>query len=188
MGLTPVDEVEEDIENSRVPLYMKKSKVQHGIEFSMRETNLGIFNNMMLKKIGARLGDIDFNTTSDTQLKWNIQRITEDVINEFSTLKILASSTVIQQHIENLIQMIRNKKSPPVFTKLFSFKDLKKDDENVVDYKGLENILIKTYEENVKEINRLNNEINEVNKLIHSLKTEIASKHRQVKNETKIFR
>lgn len=139
-----------------------------------------ILDEMIMKKIKHYTSTVDMEKQTEEQLKYQVKKIAEEIVRHFNSLKSVESVTLLHGHIESIIKKIKKKKVE--IAKTFAFKDPKTEQESnkLVDYKMIEIVHVKSYEQIVEEMNMLRSQLQNASSHLSSIKAEINSKQRQV--------
>lgn len=168
MNLTAEPEEEDEFNDNQ-----NKFAFRGSLDNYIQENTRNILDDLILKKIKKYIETVDIDKTKDDQLKFQIQRITDEVLGQFRSLKIAGSVIVLQNHITKMVKKIKTKKYE--YQKLFDFskEDPEKNKSSLVDYKTAETLLIKTFEKNLEDIRKQRENISFVNNRINDLKKDM---------------
>jgi hypothetical protein len=148
--------------------------MQGSLEFSMQDSTSNIFDDLIMKKLKKSINDGEIELMKDDHLYFTIQRISDEILSQFSSLKSVSSQMGIQNHIAKIIKKLKTKKQS--FNRLFDFKDPNEEKKTISDYKAVESILIKNYEKSSNEIKSIREKMQLLNRYLHEMKLEIKAK------------
>jgi hypothetical protein len=178
-----IKEVSSTDENSKndiddTDLQNMNPKMQGSLEFSMQDSTSNIFDDLIMKKLKKSVNEGEIEMMKEDHLYFTIQRISDEILSQFSSLKSVSSQMGIQNHIAKIIKKLKTKKQS--FNKLFDFKDPNEEKKTISDYKALESILIKNYEKSSHEIKNIREKMSMLNKYLHDSKLEIKAKFHEL--------
>lgn len=152
------------------------------LENAIRENNQEILYDLISKKIKDFFFKTDIDQMTNEQLKLHTKTIAESVIDQFKSLKGATNLTLIQNRIEYIISRLRSKKNNQVDEMLGYAKESidRIKAKPVIDYKSIESMLIKNYEQSIQSIKDLREKLKYFNKQSFKINHQIKPVMQQV--------
>lgn len=139
------------------------------LENAIRETNQEILYELITKRIKDFYFKSDLGSMTKEQLKLHTKTIAESVIDQFKSLKGVTNTALIQTRVDYILGKLRNSKDantnePTLVLQPNHSAPEKAKLKPVIDYRSIEGVLIKNYEECLKNVKELRDNLKILNK------------------------
>jgi len=81
---------EDELADEDMGVLENRMALKGGLENTIRDHNEDILNGLIMKKIHSHFKNIDLNKVNDQNLRLQVQMITEQIANHFSSLRSVA--------------------------------------------------------------------------------------------------
>ena len=155
------------------------------LENAIRETNQEILYELITKRIKDFYFKSDVDSMTKEQLKLHTKTIAESVIDQFKSLKGATNTALIQTRVDYILGKLRNSKDantnehPVVLHSNLPAPDRAKV-KPVIDYRSIEGALIKNYDECLKNVKELRENLKLLNKKSLKYNTQLKPLMKQI--------